>query len=96
VSDEVILDIKVIPRAGRTGLAGTRAGSLLIRLAAAPVEGAANSALIDFLSDLLDVPKRSIAILTGTTSRQKRVKITGVTAAAVQERIDRRSHRRER
>jgi len=96
VSDAVILDIKVIPRAGRSELAGTRDGAILIRLAAAPVDGAANTALIDFLSDVLDVPKRNIAILTGETSRQKRVKITGVTAAAVQERIDRRSHRRKR
>jgi uncharacterized protein YggU (UPF0235/DUF167 family) len=84
----------VIPRAGRTALAGTRSGSLLIRLAAAPVEGAANGALIDFLSTLLDIPKRDITILSGETSRQKRVKITGLTAAAVQERLDRRPHHR--
>jgi uncharacterized protein (TIGR00251 family) len=96
VSASVVLDIKVIPRAGRTGLAGTRDGALLIRLAAAPVEGAANHALIDFLADLLDLPKRSIAIVSGETSRQKRVKITGVTASAVQDRLDRRSDRRKR
>jgi uncharacterized protein len=96
VSDGVVLDIKVIPRAGRTGLAGTRDGAILIRLAAAPVDGAANSALIDFLADLLDVPKRSISLVSGQTGRQKRVKISGVTAAAVQDRLDRRSDRRER
>jgi uncharacterized protein (TIGR00251 family) len=96
VTDGVILDIKVIPRAGRTELAGTRDGALLIRLAAAPVEGAANHALIDFLADLLDLPKRNIAIVSGETSRQKRVKITGVTASAVQDRLDRRSDRRKR
>jgi uncharacterized protein (TIGR00251 family) len=93
VSDGVLLDIKVIPRAGRTALAGTRDGAVLIRLAAAPVEGAANSALIAFLADILDIPKRNIAIVAGETSRQKRVKITGVTASAVQERLDRRSDR---
>jgi uncharacterized protein (TIGR00251 family) len=96
VSDSVVLDIKVIPRAGNTGLAGTRNGALLVRLAAPPVEGAANRALIAFLANLLDIPKRSIAIVAGTSSRQKRVKITGVTAAAVRERLDRRSDRRER
>jgi uncharacterized protein (TIGR00251 family) len=79
----VILDVKVIPRAGRTALAGTRDGSVLIRLAAAPVDGAANDELIAFLSDLLDVSKRSITIISGEKSRQKRVRIDGVTEQAV-------------
>lgn len=92
----VVLDIRVIPRAGRTELAGTRDGAILIRLAAAPVDGAANSALVDFLADLLDVPKRNITVLTGETGRLKRVKIIGVTASAVQERFDRRPHPRKR
>jgi uncharacterized protein (TIGR00251 family) len=81
----VILDVKVIPRAGRTALAGTRDGSILIRLAAAPVDGAANAELIAFLSTLLDVPKRDITIVSGETSRQKRVRIDGVTAEAVRQ-----------
>jgi uncharacterized protein (TIGR00251 family) len=79
----LILDVKVIPRAGRTALAGTRDGSLLIRLAAAPVEGAANAELIAFLSDLLDIPKRNISIIAGEKSRQKRVRIEGVTEETV-------------
>ena len=83
MSDSVTLDVKVIPRAGRTALAGTRGGVLLVRLAAAPVGGAANDELIGFLSDLLDIPKRSITILSGEKSRQKRVRIDGVTAEAV-------------
>ena len=81
----MILDIKVIPRAGRTALAGTRDGSVLIRLAAAPVDGAANAELIAFLSTLLDVPKRNITIVSGETSRQKRVRIDGVTVEAVRQ-----------
>ena len=81
----MILDIKVIPRAGRTALAGTRDGAVLIRLAAAPVDGAANAELIAFLSDLLDVPKRNISIVSGEKSRQKRVRIDGVTAEAVRQ-----------
>jgi uncharacterized protein (TIGR00251 family) len=79
----LILDVKVIPRAGRTALAGTRDGSLLIRLAAAPVEGAANAELIAFLSDLLEIPKRNISIIAGEKSRQKRVRIEGVTEDTV-------------
>lgn len=79
----MILDVKVIPRAGRTALAGIRDGSVLIRLAAAPVEGAANAELIAFLANLLDIPKRSISIVAGEKSRQKRVRIDGVTDETV-------------
>ena len=82
----MILDIRVIPRAGRTALAGTRDGSVLIRLAAAPVDGAANSELVAFLSSLLDVPKRNITIVSGEKSRQKRVRIDGVTVETVRQR----------
>jgi uncharacterized protein (TIGR00251 family) len=85
VNDSVTVEVKVIPRAGRTALAGTRGGALLIRLAAAPVDGAANDELIGFLSRLLHVPKRSITILSGEKSRQKRVRIDGVTAEAVRQ-----------
>ena len=60
--DGAILDIKVIPRAGRTALAGTRDGALLVRLAAAPVDGAANAALIDFLADAFDVPRNRLVL----------------------------------
>lgn len=88
VSNDVVLEIKVIPRAGRTALAGTRDGALLIRLAAPPVEGAANAALITFLADLLDLPKRQITILTGGKSRTKRVRISGVTADTVRQRLE--------
>jgi uncharacterized protein (TIGR00251 family) len=55
-----------------------RGGAVLIRLAAPPVEGAANDALIEFLSDVLDLPRRSVRIVSGETSRDKRVAIAGV------------------
>ncbi len=87
---EVVLDIKVIPRAGRTMIAGARRGAILIRLAAPPVEGAANTELVAFLSDLFAVPKRNVAIVSGDKSRQKRVRITGVAADAVNQVLDRR------
>ena len=76
------LDIKVVPRAGRSGLAGEREGRLLVRLAAAPVDGAANDALIELLSDLFHIPKRAIRLLSGDKSRMKRVALDGVSAAA--------------
>ena len=56
-----------------------RGSALLVRLNAAPVDGAANAELIEILSDVLDVPKRAIAIVAGERSRQKRVQIDGLT-----------------
>ena len=52
-----------------------------MRLAAPPVEGAANDALIAFLSDALDVPRRDVTLVSGERSRDKRVRIDGVDAA---------------
>jgi uncharacterized protein (TIGR00251 family) len=77
--DSVILTIRVIPRAGRSGPAGIRDHAFLIRLNAPPVEGAANAELIDVLADLLDVPKRNVTIVSGERSRLKRVRIIGIT-----------------
>jgi len=76
-----ILDIRVIPRSPRTRVDGRRGNAILVRLAAPPVEGAANDALIAFLSDALDVPRRDVTLVSGERSRDKRVRIDGVDAA---------------
>ncbi len=73
------LAIRVIPRASKTGVAGTRGDAVLVRLAAAPVDGAANAELIDTLARALDLPRRALTIITGATSRAKRVRIDGLT-----------------
>ena len=76
------LEVRVVPRAARSEIAGMRGGALVIRLAAAPVDGAANAQLIDVLARALHVPKRDIAIVSGEHSRHKRVRIAGMDAAA--------------
>ena len=86
--DGAIIDIKVIPRAGRTTLAGTRDDALLIRLAPAPVAGAANAELITFLADLLHIPKRHVVVVAGEQSRNKRIKVIGLTAALVRAKLN--------
>lgn len=68
----------MIPRSPRTRVDGRRGDAILIRLNAPPVDGAANDALIAFLSEVLDVPRRSIAIVSGQTSRDKRVRVEGL------------------
>jgi uncharacterized protein (TIGR00251 family) len=81
-ADGVTIDVRVIPRASRSQLAGTRNGRLLVRLNAAPVDGAANDALIDFLAHLVDKPRRAVRIVSGETSREKRVAIDGLSFEA--------------
>jgi uncharacterized protein (TIGR00251 family) len=78
----VEIDVRVIPRAGKSGLAGERDGRLLVRLSAPPVDGAANQALIDLFSTLLRCPKRAVRLVSGERGRSKRVAVDGVTEAA--------------
>lgn len=83
----VIVDVRVIPRAGKPGIAGVRHNAVLVRLNAAPVEGAANAELIAIIADALGVPKRAAAIISGDRSRHKRVRIDGVTLAHATSRL---------
>ena len=71
------------PRASRTELAGLHGGVLKVRIAAPPVEAAANRALIEFLAECLGVAKRSVRIVAGETSRTKLVEADGVTPEQV-------------
>jgi uncharacterized protein (TIGR00251 family) len=79
----VRLKIRVQPRATRTTLAGAHGDALKVWLAAPPVDGKANDALIAFLAETLDVPRRSVRIVAGAASRDKTVEVEGITAAAV-------------
>jgi uncharacterized protein (TIGR00251 family) len=86
---ETILNIRVIPRAKRSGVAGMRGDAWLVRLQAPPVDGAANKELIALLAATLAIPKRAVTILAGETFRQKRVRVTGIDAAVARERMNR-------
>lgn len=79
--------VRVTPRAGRSAIAGARDGVLLVRLAAPPVEGAANEALIAFIAGLLDRPKRDIAIVAGDKGRHKRIRVAGMSAAGLRAKL---------
>jgi uncharacterized protein (TIGR00251 family) len=74
----VALSVRVTPRAGRTAIAGVKDDVLLVKLAAAPVEGAANEALIELLAKAFDLPKRDVRVVAGERSRNKRVALTGI------------------
>jgi uncharacterized protein (TIGR00251 family) len=81
VDGGVVLEVRVIPRSGRSALAGTREDAVLVRVAAAPVDDAANAELLLVLAAAFDVPRRAITIVAGDRSRQKRVRVAGVTAS---------------
>jgi len=75
----------VIPRARKTELGGVRDDALVVRLAAPPVEGAANEALVDYFAALLRLPRRAVRIVSGERGRRKRIALAGVTAEAVRQ-----------
>ncbi|MFA4973170.1 MAG: DUF167 domain-containing protein [bacterium] len=74
----VTIECRVTPRAGKSRIKGVRDGVLMVALAAAPVDGAANEELIEFLSDELRIPKSRISIISGEKSRDKVVLIQGI------------------
>ncbi|HSM92232.1 MAG TPA: DUF167 domain-containing protein [Anaeromyxobacteraceae bacterium] len=78
----VLLEILVQPRASRTRVVGEHDGRLKIQLAAPPVDGEANAALVEFLAGTLRVRRADVTIARGDTGRRKTVRVAGVTAAA--------------
>lgn len=80
-ADSVEFKVRVIPRASRTEIVGAIEGALKVRLKAPPVDGAANEELIKFLAKALRVSKTNIEIITGQTSKIKRLRVAGATVA---------------
>jgi uncharacterized protein len=80
------LHIKVVPRASKNEIVGIGSdGALKVRVTAAPVDGAANEAIIKLLSDALHIPKSNIDIVAGLTSTSKLVSLLGINPAKVDE-----------
>lgn len=80
--------VRVQPRARRTALAGVLDGAIKIALAAPPVDRRANEALIRFLAELLGVSRSAVEIVSGDTSRNKVVRISGVSIEQLQQRLE--------
>jgi len=80
-------DVRVIPRAPQDEFGGIRGSALVVRLTAPPVEGAANEALLGMLSDALDVPTSDLAIISGHHSRDKTLRVVGLSAAELKQRL---------
>ena len=99
MSPATVLTVRVTPRAGGTAISGRyespqpaseRTSPVIqLKLAAAPVDGAANDTLVALLAKSLDLPKRAIRIVSGERSRTKRVEIDGLTIDEVTRRLAR-------
>jgi uncharacterized protein (TIGR00251 family) len=79
--------VRVQPRASRNAVAGEMGDALKIALTAPPVEGKANDACVDFLANLLKVPRSSVTIASGESSRNKVVRIAGLRASELEQRL---------
>ncbi|UCE71067.1 MAG: YggU family protein [Nitrospiraceae bacterium] len=83
--NELTIKIKVEPRSSKTGIVGPHGDALKIKLTSPPVEGKANKELIDVLARELKVKKKDIEIVSGQSSKNKVVRINGITS--IEERI---------
>ena len=75
IESDLEIHIHAQPGARRTEVVGVHSGAIKIKLQARPVEGAANEVLLEFLAAALQVPRRRCVLVSGETSRQKRVRI---------------------
>lgn len=76
---DLVLELRVQPRASRSEFAGLHGERLRIRLQAPPVDGRANAALIEFIADAFGIPRARVAIEHGLAGRDKRLRLQGVT-----------------
>lgn len=83
--DDLIFQVRVIPRSSRSEIVGEYDGALKVKLNAPPVDGAANTELIKLLAKEFDVSKSQVEILSGQTSKLKQVKVLGAKKNALSE-----------
>jgi hypothetical protein len=84
---EIWFAVKVHPRAKKNAITGEIGDALKLSLTTPPIEGRANEACVEFFAKLLKVPRSSVTIASGQTSRNKVIRVTGVTAPYVRERL---------
>jgi len=83
----VTFAVKVHPRAKKNAVTGELGDALKLSLTSPPVEGRANEACVEFLAKLLKVPRSSVTIASGQSSRQKVIRVAGLSAEEVKKRI---------
>ncbi|MFZ0291467.1 MAG: DUF167 domain-containing protein [Candidatus Sulfotelmatobacter sp.] len=83
----VTFAVKVHPRAKKNAITGELGDALKISLTAPPIDGKANEACIEFFAKLLKVPRSSVTIASGHTSRSKVIRVAGLSAEEVRKRV---------
>jgi uncharacterized protein (TIGR00251 family) len=83
----VTFTVRVQPRARRNAIVGELGDALKVALRAPPVDGKANEACIEFFAKALNLPRSSVMIASGQTSRTKIIRVTGITAAEFEKRL---------
>jgi uncharacterized protein (TIGR00251 family) len=78
-----IVHIRVTPRAGKSQIVGWQSDVLLVRVAAPPVQGSANKAVIELLSESFGIRKSAIVLQAGESSRNKRIALDGISCEEV-------------
>ena len=86
-SPDCTLTLKVIPNAPRNEIAGRLGDAIKVKIHAPPLEGRANDALCEFLAECLNVPRRAVTVVRGDTSRQKVIRVDGLSLAEVTTRL---------
>jgi uncharacterized protein (TIGR00251 family) len=81
------LSIRVIPNAPRNQIVGRLGSDIKVKIHAPPLDGRANDELCQFLAEQLDVPRRAVTLVRGETSRQKTVRVEGLTIEDVDSRL---------
>ena len=84
VSGGVELAVHAQPRASRSRLVGEHDGRLKIQLAAPPVDGEANEALVALVAELFGIPRRQVEVVSGLASKRKVVRVQGVALGAAE------------
>ncbi|MBZ5720867.1 MAG: DUF167 domain-containing protein [Acidobacteriia bacterium] len=88
----VTFAVKIHPRAKKNAITGELGDALKVALTAPPVDGKANDACIEFFANLLKVPRSSVTIASGQTSRNKVIRVAGLSAEELTRRLNMRSH----
>lgn len=84
---ETLLKLHVTPRGSKNEIIGWRDNVLCVKITAPPVEGAANAAIVKFIADALDIRKSQVELVSGEKSREKTLKIFGLSEAEVRTRV---------
>src|SRR5262249_48752797 len=87
-SGGVTFTVKVHPRARKDAVTGVVGDALKLALPAPPLEGRANQAVVEFFDDLFEIPRASVTIASGETSRVKRILVAGVERKTVEQRLN--------